>query len=196
MWKLSFPAQRGIPQFVLALLVCSVEKTEGNFDSGLPPMDKDYLILKRASATRSSGQWSEDDFDCLPMAKLSAASSRQTPRRSEKRGCGLSPSGTMRIAHRRTAMLQRERLPWPPLPRAGDGSSSTAIARSAMHTACWSAVIWSVQICRRSYENDPACAMQEPRREHVASVQQSPAKSNTALERPHWAEISAPRKHC
>jgi hypothetical protein len=28
-------------------------------------MDKDYLILKRASASRPSGEWSDDDFDVL-----------------------------------------------------------------------------------------------------------------------------------
>jgi hypothetical protein len=28
-------------------------------------MDKDYLVLKRASTSRSSGEWSEDDFDVL-----------------------------------------------------------------------------------------------------------------------------------
>src|SRR5262249_33934796 len=28
-------------------------------------MDKDYLILKRASASRPSGQWNDDDFDVL-----------------------------------------------------------------------------------------------------------------------------------
>jgi hypothetical protein len=28
-------------------------------------MEKDYLTLKRASASRTSGQWSEDDFDVL-----------------------------------------------------------------------------------------------------------------------------------
>jgi hypothetical protein len=27
------------------------------------PMDKDYLILKRASASRLSGEWSDDDYD-------------------------------------------------------------------------------------------------------------------------------------
>jgi hypothetical protein len=29
------------------------------------PVDKDYLILKRASASRSSGKWNDDDFDVL-----------------------------------------------------------------------------------------------------------------------------------
>ena len=28
-------------------------------------MDKDCLILKRASASRSSGEWSDDDYDVL-----------------------------------------------------------------------------------------------------------------------------------
>jgi hypothetical protein len=28
-------------------------------------MEKDHLILKRASAPRTSGQWKEDDFDVL-----------------------------------------------------------------------------------------------------------------------------------
>jgi len=28
-------------------------------------MDKDYLILKRASASRLSSEWSEDDYDVL-----------------------------------------------------------------------------------------------------------------------------------
>jgi hypothetical protein len=28
-------------------------------------MEKDYLIFKRASASRTSGQWKEDDFDVL-----------------------------------------------------------------------------------------------------------------------------------
>ena len=28
-------------------------------------MDKDYLILKRASTSRSSGEWNNDDFDVL-----------------------------------------------------------------------------------------------------------------------------------
>jgi hypothetical protein len=28
-------------------------------------MDKNYLLLKRASASRPSGQWNDDDFDVL-----------------------------------------------------------------------------------------------------------------------------------
>ncbi len=28
-------------------------------------MEKDYLVLKRASLSRSSGEWNDDDFDVL-----------------------------------------------------------------------------------------------------------------------------------
>jgi hypothetical protein len=28
-------------------------------------MDKDYLVLKRASACRPSGEWEDDDYDVL-----------------------------------------------------------------------------------------------------------------------------------
>ena len=37
-------------------------------------MEKDYLILNRASASRTSGQWKEDDFDVLADASSSAGS--------------------------------------------------------------------------------------------------------------------------
>jgi len=37
-------------------------------------MDKDYLVLKRASASRSSGEWNDDDFDVLCGDRSSAAS--------------------------------------------------------------------------------------------------------------------------
>jgi hypothetical protein len=44
-------------------------------------MVKDYLILKRASVSRPSGEWNDDDYDVLPMALSSAASSKPTPHR-------------------------------------------------------------------------------------------------------------------
>ena len=31
-------------------------------------MDKDYLVLKRASTSRSSGEWGDDDYDVLAPA--------------------------------------------------------------------------------------------------------------------------------
>jgi hypothetical protein len=32
-------------------------------------MEKDYLILRRASASRPSGEWNDDDFDVLADGK-------------------------------------------------------------------------------------------------------------------------------
>jgi hypothetical protein len=34
------------------------------------PMDKDYLILKHASASRPSGEWNDDDFDVLAHGEV------------------------------------------------------------------------------------------------------------------------------
>src|SRR5690348_9323910 len=33
-------------------------------------MEKDYLILKRASASRPSGEWNDDDFDVVANGKV------------------------------------------------------------------------------------------------------------------------------
>jgi hypothetical protein len=33
-------------------------------------MERDYLILKRASASRPSGEWKDDDFDVLANGKV------------------------------------------------------------------------------------------------------------------------------
>jgi hypothetical protein len=33
-------------------------------------MDKDYLTLKRASASRTSGEWNDDDYDALADGKV------------------------------------------------------------------------------------------------------------------------------
>jgi hypothetical protein len=50
-------------------------------------MDKDYLILKRASASRCSGEWSDDDYDVLAdsevvgrIFKVNAAPNASSPR--------------------------------------------------------------------------------------------------------------------
>ena len=49
-------------------------------------MGKDYLVLKRASLSRSSGEWNDDDFDVLAEGIVvgrimkAAASPEGTPR--------------------------------------------------------------------------------------------------------------------
>jgi len=45
--------------------VVVVGRAEDQHDSGCPGMEKDYLILKRSSASRPSGEWNEDDYDVL-----------------------------------------------------------------------------------------------------------------------------------
>jgi hypothetical protein len=34
------------------------------------PMEKDYLILKRASVSRPSGEWNDDDYDVLANGEV------------------------------------------------------------------------------------------------------------------------------
>jgi hypothetical protein len=63
MWRLPFPMHRGAAaiRYGVANLFGS-EKDRG--------VDKDYLILKRASASRPSGQWNEEDFDVLANGEV------------------------------------------------------------------------------------------------------------------------------
>src|SRR5262249_18357445 len=50
-----------------SLLICSAQKTARQDRTG---MEKDYLIPKRASASRPSGNWNEDDFDVLASGEV------------------------------------------------------------------------------------------------------------------------------
>jgi hypothetical protein len=59
---------------------------------------------------------------CWPVTKLSAVSSRPTPRPWEAHGCGHSSSRTTNAARQPTATLRRARRPWLPSRKAGGGS--------------------------------------------------------------------------
>jgi hypothetical protein len=39
-------------------------------------MEKDYLLLERASASRPSGEWSDDDYDVLAEGVVVGRASR------------------------------------------------------------------------------------------------------------------------
>ena len=82
-------------------------------------MDKDYLLLTRASASRPSGDWSDDDFDVRVKGEVVGRIYKAMLRRSARLGCGHSRSGTTKVARRRMGMLRPARLRWQPLPRAG-----------------------------------------------------------------------------
>jgi hypothetical protein len=57
------------------------------------------LILKRASASRPSGEWNDDDFDVLADGAVVGRVMRDRRPRWGCRGFGHSSSGIMRIAH-------------------------------------------------------------------------------------------------
>jgi hypothetical protein len=85
------------------------------------------LILKRASASRPSGEWSDDDYDVLADGAVVGRSSTPTPRLLGRRGCGRSPSGTTRTARRRTAMSQHGRPRWRRSRKVGGASKGVRI---------------------------------------------------------------------
>jgi hypothetical protein len=70
------------------------------------------LMLKHASASRPSGEWSDDDYDVLAGGVVVGASCEQPRRPKERRGCGRSPLGIMRTARRRTATSRCARARW------------------------------------------------------------------------------------
>ena len=82
------------------------------------------LTLKRASASRLSGQWSVDDYDvladCAVVGRIFKANAAPV---------GSPWMWTLAFGHYedRTPTHGYEahaKLPWPPLPRAGGASSS------------------------------------------------------------------------
>jgi hypothetical protein len=86
------------------------------------PVDKDYLILKRASASRSSGEWSDDDYDVLADGIVVGRifMPEVLP--------GLPWMWTLifpyhEIAAPPTAMQRAGRTPWAHSPRAGGGNN-------------------------------------------------------------------------
>ena len=44
-------------------------------------MEKDYLILKRASASRPSGEWNDDDFNVLANGEVVGLQGERRARR-------------------------------------------------------------------------------------------------------------------
>jgi hypothetical protein len=79
-------------------------------------VDKDYLILKRASAGRPSGEWNDDDFDVLAdgeaVGRIFKANAAPV---------GSPWMWTLIFPHQRTAMRRHARRLWRSL-RVGDGS--------------------------------------------------------------------------
>jgi hypothetical protein len=90
-------------------------------------MEKDYLTLKRAPASRPSAQWEDDDYDVLAGGEIVG--------RIFNSGVSVASPWmwTLDIGH--TATLRHARLPWPPSPKAGGGSRKTACCRHNVNVA-------------------------------------------------------------
>jgi hypothetical protein len=56
------------------------------------------LILKRANASRPSGQWSEDDDDVLSEGEVVGRIMKVIAAPELRRGCGRSPMGSIATA--------------------------------------------------------------------------------------------------
>jgi hypothetical protein len=91
----------------------------------MPDLGK--LILKRASASRPSGEWNDDDFDVLAdgavVGRIFKANASPV---------GVPWMWTLAFGHhedrtRRTAMLRRARPRWRHSQRAGGGSEAFLI---------------------------------------------------------------------
>ena len=68
------------------------------------------LILKHASASRSSGQWNDDYFDVFANGIVVGRIFKSNASPVGHRGCGRWSSGTLWIEYQRTAMRRRARL--------------------------------------------------------------------------------------
>ena len=88
------------------------------------------LVLKRALASRPSGEWSDDDYDVLADGVVAgrifkaAASPVGTP------WMWALVLATAKTARRRMATTRRARPRWPRLLRAGGGSDKQTVTQT------------------------------------------------------------------
>jgi hypothetical protein len=76
-------------------------------------MDKDNLILKRASASRRSGEWNEDGFDVLADGAVVGRIFKANAAPVGTPWVGRSPSAARRTAQRRMGTKRHARRRWP-----------------------------------------------------------------------------------
>src|SRR5262245_34247708 len=90
-------------------------------------MDKDYLTLKRANASRPSGQWRHDDYDVIcDGARGRGESCTRPPHRRRGHGGGRSPTAIIEIAPPRLATRRRARRRWRIRKKLAEGKLSSA----------------------------------------------------------------------
>jgi hypothetical protein len=94
----------------------------------------DQLILKRASASRPSGEWNEDDFDVLADGAVVGRIFKANAAPVGSPGCGHWPSGITKIARRHMATLQRATPRWRHSLRTGGVNDQSAPRLPAPHS--------------------------------------------------------------
>jgi hypothetical protein len=102
----------GLP-FVAQFAICcqSVPVRWTDWQGHTAPMEKDYLVRKRASASRPSGEWSDDECACRGRRGWPKFS-KPMPRLRSVMDVDAGLSVTMRIVRRRKAMPRHARRPW------------------------------------------------------------------------------------
>jgi hypothetical protein len=100
-------------------------------------MDKDYLMLKRASASRPSGEWRYDDYDVIAdgvvvgrIMKAAAAPVTDARLRGDARGCDAGDENSYGRDH----AAHRTRARHPVLPATGISHAAVGITAHAMQS--------------------------------------------------------------
>jgi hypothetical protein len=85
-------------------------------------MEKDYLILKPASASRPSGDWNDDDYDVLAEGVIVGRIMKANAAPVGSPWLWTLPLDIMRIARPAMATRQPARQRWRRSQRAGGGN--------------------------------------------------------------------------
>jgi hypothetical protein len=87
-------------------------------------MEKDYLILKRASASRPSGEWNDDDYDVLADGAVVGRIFKANAAPVGEPWMWTLAVGTTKTALQPTAVRRRAKPRWLRLRRVGGANNS------------------------------------------------------------------------
>jgi hypothetical protein len=141
--------------------------------------DMGQLILKRASASRSSGEWRDDDYDVLADGVLVGRIFNAAASPVVRCGCGRCSVASTRTARRRTALRRRARLRWQRSRRAGRGCEAflTLGVKQAKIDGLWAAIARGGGVVREQLLTHPRCCAAD----RPTDMQCARARGNTAI---------------
>jgi hypothetical protein len=99
-------------------------------------MDKDYLTLKRANASRPSGQWRHDDYDVICDGAVVGRIMHTPAARRRGHGGGRTATAIIEIAPPLLATRRRARLRWLRSQRAGGGRPDAQTMQPLAKQSC------------------------------------------------------------